>query len=341
RMKTLDEKLTRLRSNPCAKDFILADAKDADMAWGIASPGQPYPQSADGRYRTMPQFLDQMREVVASGLVDILLASNSVMSVLAHNERLFDDSPVTPAVRANDTTDLWISRAADYRAYPSRPFRTAFLREAQYGALNADDAGPPIVNLGLYSITFNNELDADYASLQAFRHFRAEAASCGFEYFLEVFEPNVADCGVPPERIGAYVNDSLTRALAGVSRAHWPKFLKIPYFGPAEMEELTAYDPELIVGILGGGAGTTYDAFKQLTEAKKYGARVALYGRKIKEAEHPLTMVRLLRAAADDQLTAEDAVQEYHGQLAKLDIRPKRTLEDDRQLTSPALSYAR
>ena len=28
------------------------------------------------------------------------------------------------------------------------------------------------------------------------------------------------------------------------------------------MEELAAYDPNLVVGILGGGAGTTYDAFR-------------------------------------------------------------------------------
>lgn len=43
----------------------------------------------------MPQFMDQMREMVASGYIDILLASNSVMSVLAHREQLFADSPVT------------------------------------------------------------------------------------------------------------------------------------------------------------------------------------------------------------------------------------------------------
>ncbi len=48
------------------------------------------------------------------------------------------------------------------------------------------------------------------------------------------------------------------------------------------MEALARYDSSLIVGILGGSAGTTFDAFHMLWEAKKYGARVALYGRKIK-----------------------------------------------------------
>ena len=39
------------------------------------------------------------------------------------------------------------------------------------------------------------------------------------------------------------------------------------YHGPKAMEELVHYDPHLIVGILGGSAGTTYDAFKLLAEA--------------------------------------------------------------------------
>lgn len=294
-MKTLDQKLETLRQNPGANEFIIADAKDADMAWGIASPGATYPNSGDGRFISMNEFMEQMREMTASGLIDILLASNSVMTTLAHDEGLFDDSAVTPAIRANDTSDVWISRVANYRNLPSKPFRSAYIHEAQYGSLTAPVVGDPKVNLGLYSMTFNNDLEADYLSLQAFREFRCEAAEAGFDYFLEVFAPNVEDCGISADDIPTYVNDALVRALAGVGRKNWPKFLKIPYFGPKAMEELANYDNDLIVGILGGGSGTTYDAFKQLTEAKKYGARVALYGRKIKDAEHPLTFVKYLR----------------------------------------------
>lgn len=340
-MKTLDQKLETLRKNPSANEFILADAKDADMAFGVASPGKPYPADGTDRFYSMPEFMDQMREMVASGLIDIMLASTSAMSVLAHKEKLFEGSPVTAAIRANDTSDVWISRAADYRAEPSRPFSSSYIEEAQYGSLNSSEEGEPVVNLGLYSITFNNQLEADYNSLLAFRDFRYEAALSGFDYFLEVFAPNVEDCGFDPDLIPAFVNDSLIRALAGVSRAHWPKFLKIPYFGPKAMEELAAYDPDLIVGILGGGSGTTYDAFKQLSEAQKYGARVALYGRKIKDAEHPLTMVRYLRAITDGNITAEEAVKAYHGDLQKLGIRPKRELAADTELTAQELSYAR
>ncbi len=338
-MKTLDQKLENLRNNSDAKDFILADAKDADMAWGVASPGSPWPEDSNRRFYSMPEFMDQIREIVASGYIDILQASNSVMSVLAHREKLFVDSPVTPAIRANDTTDVWVSRPANYRQYPSRPFRTCYIHEAQYGSLTAPKKGEPVVNLGLYSITFNNHLEADYNSLSAFREFRREAAECGFKYFLEIFAPNIPNCGIAPHRIPEFINDSLTRALAGMSRDHWPVFLKIPYFGPKSMEELTAYDPELIVGILGGASGTTYDAFKQISEAQKYGARVALYGRKIKNAEHPLTMVRFLRSIVEGDINPEEAVNAYHGELQKLGIPPKRDLEADSQLTVPELSY--
>ena len=339
-IKTLDQKLTAIRANPSCREFILADAKDPDMALGIASPGRLHPTPAHGRFRTMDDLMADMRAMTASGMIDIMLASTSTMSVLAHREQLFDHSPVTPAIRANDTSDVWISRVADYRNTPSRPFRSSDLREAQFGSLTSASVGTPKVNLGLYSITFNNDLESDHRSLMEFKTFRQEAADCGFEYFLEVFAPNVRDCGIAPDLIPSYVNDALTRTLAGVARPHWPKFLKIPYFGPQAMEELAAYDRELVVGILGGGAGTTYDAFKQLTEAKKYGARVALYGRKIKESEHPLTFVRHLRALADDQTTAEEAVRAYHGDLQRMGIPAKRSLTEDLTLTAAELSYA-
>ena len=38
--KSLDVKLSRILADSSCSDFILADAKDADMAYGIASPGR-------------------------------------------------------------------------------------------------------------------------------------------------------------------------------------------------------------------------------------------------------------------------------------------------------------
>jgi hypothetical protein len=106
------------------------------------------------------------------------------------------------------------------------------------------------------------------------------------------------------------------------------------------METLARYDSSLIVGILGGGAGTTFDAFHMLWEAKKHGARVALYGRKINNAEHQLSFIQCLRAVADDQLEPVEAVKAYHGALQTLGIRPQRELADDLQRTDTAMSYS-
>ena len=105
------------------------------------------------------------------------------------------------------------------------------------------------------------------------------------------------------------------------------------------MEELVRYDSSLVVGILGGSAGTTLDAFQMLYDAKKYGARVALYGRKINNAEHQLTFITFLRAIADGKIWPVEAVKAYHGELEKLKIKPKRSLEDDLKTTNVSLSY--
>ena len=113
--------------------------------------------------------------------------------------------------------------------------------------------------------------------------------------------------------------------------------LKMPYGGPRVMEELVAYDPHLVVGVLGGPAGTTHDAFRLVEDARRHGARAALFGRKINRSEHQLTFVRYLRAVADGQIGAGEACRAYHADLGRLGLRPFRTLEDDLQLTDPVL----
>ncbi|WP_193211629.1 hypothetical protein [Luteolibacter marinus] len=330
-MKTrLLEKLDAIRTNRDPRAFIIADAKDADMAWGIPAAGAPYP--ADGRrWNTMPGFRRSIREVVDDGEIDILLASVSQLGLL-RDEGVFEASAVTPAIRANDTTDIWCGRGARYREEASRPFATCDLEEA-IAATGAE--------LGLYSITFNNDLQADHESLQAFKDFRLNAARLGFHYFLEVFAPNLTgrvDDGDLPH----FLNDQICRTLAGVPCGNWPVFLKIPFLSPGAIEDLAAYDPQnLIVGILGGSSGTTHDAFKLIGEARKHGARVALFGRKIKDAEHPVEFIRHLRRITDGDLTPVDAVKSYHDTLQKAGLPPRRTLDEDLALTATELSYAR
>jgi hypothetical protein len=171
-------------------------------------------------------------------------------------------------------------------------------------------------DLGLYSITPNNNLEFDYPTLLAYKDFRIEAEAKGFRHFLEVFDPNA--CGDKcPADLGRFINDLIVRTLAGVPSAGRPVFLKIAYHGPRAMEELAAYDPHLVPGILGGSSGTTHDAFKLLQEAKQHGARAALFGRKINNSEHQLTFVRHLRAIADGQITAEGSHQVLPRRTAK------------------------
>src|SRR5437016_3299819 len=119
--KSLDRKLARIHADPHgARDFILADAKDADMALAL---GAPRPASR----------------------------------------------PVPPAARANDTTDIHIVRGGQYAGQPSLPFRTATLDHIQCGHLDcAAEERVRGVNLGLYSITFNNDAALDRAALEEY-----------------------------------------------------------------------------------------------------------------------------------------------------------------------------
>lgn len=333
--KSLDIKLANLSADPHgAKAFILADAKDADMATGLAATGV---DRVTGKRRSLADYRDQMREVTRQALVDIMLMSASSSEQLTIRERLFENSTVTPAVRANDTTDIHLPAGGSYANEPSRPFRSATIEQIQSGKVSPTDAERRLgADLGLYSITPNNRLDFDYVTLNAYKEFRIEAETKGFRHFLEVFDPN-ACADKCPEDLGRFINDLIVRTLAGVPSAGRPIFLKIAYHGPRAMEELVAYDPTLVVGILGGASGTTHDAFKLLEDAKKHGARAALFGRKILASEHALTFVRFLHAIANGQIDATEAVRAYHGELEKLKIKSIRSLKDDLEVTEENL----
>ena len=336
--KSLDQKLANIHADPHrAKDFILADAKDADMAAGLAAPGK---DAKTGKIRSLADYRDQMREVTKQGLVDIMLMSCSTSEQLTINERLFDNSTVTPAVRANDTTDIHLQSGGVYPKEPSRPFRSCTIDQIQSGKVNPTSYDRKLgADLGLYSITPNNDLDADYVTLHAYKDFRLEAEAKGFRHFLEVFDPNACG-GACPHDLGRFINDWIARTLAGVPTASRPVFLKIAYHGPEAMEQLVAYDPHLVAGILGGSSGTTFDAFKLLEDAKRHGARAALFGRKINNSEHQLTFVTFLHAIANGKIGALEATKAYHGELQKLGIKPYRSLKDDLEQTINASSYA-
>ncbi|REJ93795.1 MAG: hypothetical protein DWQ34_09820 [Planctomycetota bacterium] len=340
--KSLDRKLAAIHADPQGcREFIIADAKDADMAFGIGAPGRsPERHDGEARYKTLAEFREQIRQIVRQEVVDIMLMSASTSEVLTLQERIFDDSPVTPAIRANDTTDIHAFRGSRIPEAPSRPFRTASLDHVQCGYLDcAPEERSRGVDLGLYSMTFNNDCELDLATLEAYGRFREEAERKGFRHFLEVFNPNLP-AAVPADLLPFFINDVIARTLAGVTSASRPIFLKIPYPGPKALEELVAYDPHLIVGILGGSSGTTRDAFQLIHDAHQHGGRVALFGRKINNAENQLAFIEFLRHVVDGVIAPDEAVRAYHAVLAKLGLTPHRPLEEDLMVTAGVMSYA-
>lgn len=326
--RRLDRKLDAILSGRYTPDdFIIADAKDADMAFGLRAagplPGAPDGDNGPGRYGTRASYLDHMRALVRQGELDILLTSASNGEVLALDGSL--DAGITLAVRGNDTTDVWNMRGGSYSTQASHPFSTV----------------NPVAVVGfcdllLYSITFNNDLDHDLASLEAYSAFRREAAELGLRHFLEVFNPNVND-GLPASDVGAFVNDSIVRTLAGVTSDERPVFLKMAYNGAAAVAELAEHDPSVVVGILGGSAGTTRDTFELLQQSEAAGARVALFGRKIQRAESQLALVGLMRPVIRGELTPADAVRQYHESIAAAGLAAVRTLDEDLEITDPVL----
>ncbi len=328
-MKRLDQKLENILAGKYRPtDFIIADAKDGDVGFATTAPGPVLGPDGKptGTLKTLNDYLDQIRSIVKAELADIMLMSISTFDRLT-SEGLFDNSGTMPALRFNDSTDIWNNRHAEYLKKPSRPFRTVRLERArEVGA-----------QLGLYSMTFTNDVDRDVATMAAYREFRAELEEFGLDHFLEVFNPNVAT-GFTTEQTGAFVNDAIVHALTCMSMAERPRFLKIPYNGAKALEELVAYDDRIVVGILGGSSGTTADTFNLVHLSEKHGARVALFGRKINLSESPLDILANMRHVVEGHLTPAEAVKEYHNALAKKGLAPKRVIEDDLKVTDPVIA---
>jgi hypothetical protein len=326
-MKSLDQKLKTIALGKYTpKQFIVADAKDPDMGSGVPATGPVDLAKPDGPYQTVQRFNDDVCDVVLQGVADIMLASVSTIETV---QATIKKSKVTAAIRANEATDVWGMRGSSYKHQMSRPFRTANLERIRKFA-----------DLGLYSVTFNNDLAHDVASLEAYTAFRNEAVKVKFRHFLEVFNPN-APQGLSKEQIPAFVNDSILRCLSGQARIEKPVFLKIPFNGRRWLEELVDHDSSLVVGVLGGSGGTARDTFELLHQAEKSGAKVALFGRKIKLAESPLDLLALFRPVIERNVSPADAVKQYHAALAKKKIRPVRALEDDLAITEAVLDGAR
>jgi hypothetical protein len=325
-MKTLDQKLKLIAQGKYTpKQFIIADAKDPDMGSGVVGMGPKDAAAPNGPFNSLQHFHKCVHEMVQQGELDIMLASVSTIETVTA-QGAFKKSKMTPAIRANEATDCWRLRGSSVHGGSfSRPIRTANL-----GYIKR------FVDLGLYSVTFNNDLDSDIASLEAYTAFRADAVKHKFRHFLEVFNPN-APKGLAKEDVPAFMNDSILRCLAGQAKIEKPLFLKIPFNGRRWMEELAGHDSSLVVGVLGGSGGTARDTFELLHQAEKSGAKVALFGRKIKLAESPADLVSLFRPVIEQEMTPTEAVKAYHAILAKEKLKPRRSLEEDLRITEAVL----
>jgi hypothetical protein len=118
---------------------------------------------------------------------------------------------------------------------PSQPFATATLDHIQAGKSPCTEAEQGLgANLGLYSVTFNNDPDGDLKVLEAYKAFRLEAEAKAFRHFLDVFHPNVPAKahGIAPEQIPFFVNDHIVRMLAGVTSVPGRFYSRFPIPAP-------------------------------------------------------------------------------------------------------------
>ena len=324
---SLNKKLNNITNGKfMSKDFIIADAKDADMGGGVPAPGnkRDYKGRKLKQYKSLDGYIESIESMTKSGLVDIMLMSASNAERLV-KKGLFKNSSVTPAVRMNDTSDIWGIRHGEYKKNLATPFRTAQIRSVKRFA-----------NLGLFSVTFSKNLKSDLEMLNAYRDFREEATVFKLNHFLEVFNPQTRT-GLNQLQLGEYVNDCILKTLAGQISTERPLFLKIQYNGPKAMEELSSYDPNnLIVGILGGGKGTTRDCFELISKSSKYGAKVALFGRKINLSEDQNLIVQTMRYIIEG-MSSSEGVKFYHDKLKKKKITPDLNLNQDLQITDKIL----
>jgi hypothetical protein len=337
--KSLDKRIHNIKTSDLGEDFILVDAKDPDAAFGIAATGFKDKSNPNLGHRSLGEFYEEIRELVDQNILDVMLTTIFTYDNLVENGDIFQNSSLTPAVRVNSSTDIWLVRGGIYGKLPSLPYSHASLENIIFGSVRDLSERQPRIDLGLYSITFSNHPEIDLRSMVAFREFYELATDLGFRYFLEVFDPNNEDCGLTAEEIPAFCNDQIARIISLTPKHAQPLFLKVPYHGPDAMQELAKYHSETIIGILGGSSGTTYDAFKLISEAQKYGAKAAIFGRRIKNSEAPLYFVRILREIVSSRLSPELAVEKYHQCLEEENIQPLRNYSEDCKLESEALAY--
>jgi hypothetical protein len=293
---------------------IFVFAADAPASVGLTGLGQE--RSPRPHPRTRPEYLDLLRAIVADGYIDGLLMAPADAEALVVQERLFAASPVTPMVRMNAETGIWNPRHGAYRQQPSYPFPTVPVPDAQFCEGLICEARECHVRLGLYSITLNNDVRYDEATLTAYLRFAREVGNTpGFDHVLEVFLPNLNLPGLDRAQRGEYVADSIVRLLSYLRSHQRPLFIKTEFTTPEVWRALCDFDPTVVIGALGGPYLNSRATLQLAYEVIQNGGRVILFGRTIFLEQNPRLICRYLRAVLDGQMAPDQAHAEYQAEM--------------------------
>ena len=296
---------------------IFVFAADPLASAGIQGLGQV--QDPTPHYRTRPEFLELQRTLVADGSLDGLLMTPADAEVLALEEGLFVNTHITPIVRMNSETGIWNPRYGVYQSQHSMPFQTVFPEDTRaYCEALIAPALACEVRLGLYSITLNNDVQADQRMLNAyvqFAHLLGETE--GFDHILEVFLPNVKIPGLDDEKRGMYIADSIVRTMSYLRKHQRPRFIKTAYTTTQVWSDLTQFDPTLTIGALGGPRENARRTLQLAHDVVRNGGRAILFGRSVFDEEEPVGIVQALRRVLDGKDGPEDAHSEYQKSIRR------------------------
>lgn len=285
-------------------------AADALVSGGIQGLGMT--RGTQPHYRTRPEFLQLVRELVGDGAIDGVLMTPADTEQLAQHERLFDAADVTPIVRMNAETNLWNPRFGNYRQQYSLPFGTVPVLEAAYCDAVARDCH---VRVGLYSITLNNDVYHDEQTLNAYLHFAQTVGRMDdFTHFLEVFLPNVNRRGLSDAHCGAYVADSIVRTMSYLRQRELPRLIKTEYTAPTVWRELCGFDPTLAIGALGGPRTSARNTLQLAADVVLNGGRAVLFGRSVFDDDDPRAMACALRSVLDGT-PLEEVLERYQREV--------------------------